>query len=329
MSNKLTTFIHEELGNVRMVTIDNKPYAVARDVAKGLEYSNVSDAVSRHCKGVVKFDTLTSGGIQTVNVIPKGDIIRLIVKAADQSINPVIQEKAQKMESWIFDTVIPAVIDTGHYEKPEYKLLLAMNDRILSLESKIDKRYKPQVNPGYIYKCAWNDYQRITGDESKRGMNGALNDYIGGVPYASQIRPVSVTDWVCKNIGTEVLEQFIADIDDGLIVKSKAGHWVNLGGYACNDVEWAKVLNEFDHKCAYCNASEDDVPLMPEHIIAQSVLSAVHPEKVDLIGNIVPACGKCNESKGTQDMVTWYRKHPEFSEYNLQKIQRYQYKYEV
>lgn len=59
---------------------------------------------------------LCNGGEQETNVIPEGDIIRLITKAADQSKNENIRAKAEKFESWIFDEVIPTVLRTGQYK---------------------------------------------------------------------------------------------------------------------------------------------------------------------------------------------------------------------
>ena len=114
MSN-IQIFSHEMFGEIRFVEYKGKPYAVARDVAITLGYSNPNDAITRHCKGVVKFDTLTNGGIQTLNIIPEGDIYRLIVKAADQSKNTEIRKKAEEFERWVFDVVLPTIRKTGGY----------------------------------------------------------------------------------------------------------------------------------------------------------------------------------------------------------------------
>ncbi len=54
---KLQIFNNEEFGRVRTAQIDDKPYFVATDIANALGYTNPRDAVSRHCKGVVKRDT--------------------------------------------------------------------------------------------------------------------------------------------------------------------------------------------------------------------------------------------------------------------------------
>lgn len=111
----LKIFENTEFGQVRMVEVNGKPYAVGVDVAKALEYAYPSQAICNHCKGIVKLTIPSAGGIQETNVIPEGDIYRLISKAADQSKNPVIKEKAERFESWLFDEVLPSIRKHGIY----------------------------------------------------------------------------------------------------------------------------------------------------------------------------------------------------------------------
>ena len=113
--NNLEIFENPEFGQVRMVEVEGKPFAVGIDVAKALEYANPSKAVLDHCKGVSKLGIPSAGGVQETNVIPEGDIYRLISKAADQSKNPVIKEKAERFESWLFDEVLPSIRANGSY----------------------------------------------------------------------------------------------------------------------------------------------------------------------------------------------------------------------
>jgi len=113
--NNLQIFDNPEFGQVRMIEIDGKHYAVGSDVAKALEYAIPHKAVRDHCKGVLTWNIPTSGGEQQVLVIPEGDIYRLIIKAADQSQNPRIQEKAERFERWLFDEVLPSIRQTGQY----------------------------------------------------------------------------------------------------------------------------------------------------------------------------------------------------------------------
>jgi prophage antirepressor-like protein len=79
----------------------------ASDVAKVLGYANTRDAISVHCKGVVKRDTLTSGGKQTINFIREPDLFRLMSHSK--------LPEAKKFETWIYETVLPSINHTGAY----------------------------------------------------------------------------------------------------------------------------------------------------------------------------------------------------------------------
>lgn len=108
--NELQIFNSGEFGEIRTIEIDGKPYFVGTDVAKALGYNNPRDAVSRHCKGVVKHDTPTSSGIQSMSYINEGDLYRLIMKSKLPS--------AEKFEAWVMDEVLPTIRKTGSYRKP-------------------------------------------------------------------------------------------------------------------------------------------------------------------------------------------------------------------
>lgn len=105
--NQVQLFTNGLFGSVRAVVIDEKAWFVATDVATSLGYKNKSDAISRHCKGVVKHDILTNGGNQEVNVINEYDVIRLIMKSK--------LPQAQEFEKWVIEEVIPSVLKTGSY----------------------------------------------------------------------------------------------------------------------------------------------------------------------------------------------------------------------
>jgi len=63
---------------VRTVQENGKVLFCGSDVAKALGYSNVNDAISRHCRATVKRSTPISGKMQDINFIPEGDVYRLI-----------------------------------------------------------------------------------------------------------------------------------------------------------------------------------------------------------------------------------------------------------
>ena len=101
MKNELNVFTSELFGSIRTVTVGDKPYFVAADIAKILGYARPGNAINTHCKGIVKHEMLTNGGIQSLNIIPKGDIYRLIARSK--------LPNAEKFEAWIFDEVLPSI----------------------------------------------------------------------------------------------------------------------------------------------------------------------------------------------------------------------------
>ena len=115
----LKLFQSPEFGQVRTVVNGSEIMFAATDVAKCLGYVNPRDAVAKHCKstGVAKCDVGVQTGtkadgtpsIQTVQMtfITKGNVIRLVASST--------LPQAEKVESWIFDEVIPQVLEHGGY----------------------------------------------------------------------------------------------------------------------------------------------------------------------------------------------------------------------
>ena len=104
-------FNNPEFGELRTIEEGDKIYFVATDAARMLGYAKPSNAVSAHCKGALKRGIPTSGGVQQMNVIPEGDLYRLIVNSELPS--------AEKFESWVFDEVLPTIRKTGSYSIPK------------------------------------------------------------------------------------------------------------------------------------------------------------------------------------------------------------------
>lgn len=107
LGQNLKEFFHKEFGAVRTVVLNGQVWFVGKDIVDGLGYKNTRDAISRHCKGVVKYDILTKGGKQSMTIINERDVVRLITRSK--------LEKAQEFESWVFDEVIPSVMNFGGY----------------------------------------------------------------------------------------------------------------------------------------------------------------------------------------------------------------------
>ena len=77
------------------------------------------------------------------------------------------------------------------------------------------------------------------------------------------------------------------------------------------DKLWRRWV-QFGHECAYCGANGD---LQVEHVIPISKGGEHH------LGNIVPACQRCNFSKGRANAEQWYRSQSFFSETRWTKLQ--------
>lgn len=114
MENKIEIFKNEAFGSLRTIEENGKIMFVASDVAKMLGYSNISDAISRHCRYVAKHDIPHPQGKSTleVNIIPEGDVYRLIAHSKLSA--------AEKFESWVFDEVLPTIRKTGSYIMPDF-----------------------------------------------------------------------------------------------------------------------------------------------------------------------------------------------------------------
>ena len=109
--NQMEIFKNPEFGSIRVVEENGRYLFCGTDVAAALGYSNPRDALRRHCKGVVKRDTLTDGGPQQLSFIPEGDVYRLIVHSRLPS--------AERFERWVFDEVLPSIRRHGAYITPE------------------------------------------------------------------------------------------------------------------------------------------------------------------------------------------------------------------
>ena len=109
-TSKVMVYEHPLFGKVRMFVENGKTWFCGTDIATSLGYSNPRDAIVRHCKshGVVNHDVIDSmGRTQQMKFISEGNIYRLTAKSQ--------MPKADEFESWIFDDIVPSVINTGSY----------------------------------------------------------------------------------------------------------------------------------------------------------------------------------------------------------------------
>ena len=149
MTNELQVFENPRFGAIRTLEEGGKVLFCGKDVCAALGYSNTRDALSRHCKGVVKRDTPTQSGIQELNFIPEGDIYRLAAKSELPG--------ADKFESWIFDDVLPSIRKHGAYISDKSKQM-AIEAKHMNARARVAAQWTKiagQVNiPEFKQICA-------------------------------------------------------------------------------------------------------------------------------------------------------------------------------
>jgi hypothetical protein len=73
------------------------------------------------------------------------------------------------------------------------------------------------------------------------------------------------------------------------------------------------IKSEFNQRCAYCGSKSKRLTL--DHVLASS------KGGINSWRNLVPACAKCNGSKGSKNLSDWYTLSlPCYSEQRLQRI---------
>ncbi|SOB48619.1 BRO-like protein [Lactococcus piscium] len=95
--------------DVRIITINNEPWFIGKDVADILGYSNSRKALSDHVddedKGVTKSDTL--GGNQNITIINESGLYSLILKSK--------KPEAKQFKRWVTSEVLPTIRKHGAY----------------------------------------------------------------------------------------------------------------------------------------------------------------------------------------------------------------------
>ena len=326
----MTTFHNGIFGNVRVVDHRNAPWFIAKDICDALEVKNTAQALIRlddDEKDVILNDT--PGGTQETSVVNEPGMYSLVLSSR--------KKEAREFKRWITHEVIPAIRATGKYDIRQNNVPAVIADDVRRQGNDISdiKAMLQQsgifdvfTNPRYSFYQYRYFYVTTTGDDSPRGFYDSIADYTGIVVPMSYNIKTTVIEWILNNIPMDYIKEFALGVKAGSIVRSDEGHWVNLNGYdsGCG-VEWEKTKRFFGNRCAYCG---EEAPLVPEHIVPQTVMSTVDPRRVDLVGsNVICSCSRCNGEKKASNMEEWFRHSKHFSKYRLGKIHEFQRMYRI
>ena len=109
MENKIKIFSNEDFGEVRTLTIDDKPYFVGKDVAEILGYANAPKAIRDHVDDEDKLTEriVLSGQNREVIFINESGLYSLILSSK--------MPNAKKFKRWATSEVLPTIRKTGGY----------------------------------------------------------------------------------------------------------------------------------------------------------------------------------------------------------------------
>lgn len=109
--NELQIFNNPEFGEIRTLDENGVPLFCGNYVAKALGYAVPRKALFDHCKGVLKRNIPTNGGIQEMSFIPESDIYRLVFSSKLPT--------AEKFTDWVTTEVLPSIRKHGAYMTPD------------------------------------------------------------------------------------------------------------------------------------------------------------------------------------------------------------------
>lgn len=130
-------FRNPEFGEVRILEENGEILFCGSDVAKALGYAVPRKALFDHCKGVLKRNTLTEGGVQEMSFIPESDLYRLVFSSKLPT--------AEKFTDWVTKEILPSIRRHGAYMTPDAleKALLSPDyllKVVTALKDETDKR---------------------------------------------------------------------------------------------------------------------------------------------------------------------------------------------
>lgn len=130
----LQIFNNSEFGAIGTLE-DNNGAALfaATDVARALGYANTRDAISRHCRCVVKCDVphpQAPNKTLEMSFIPESDLYRLVFSSKLPT--------AEKFTDWVTSEVLPSIRKSGHYMTPAALREAILNpDTVIQLAQQI------------------------------------------------------------------------------------------------------------------------------------------------------------------------------------------------
>lgn len=356
MTKEMTIVDQREIlgKNFRIYGDLENPKFLARDVAEWIDYD--SSKVGQLLSTIDEDEKETSpifysGQVRNMWFLTEDGLYEVLMQSHKPNAKKfkkqvkIILKSIRKHGAYMTEDVIQKAIANPEFvrqlamqikqEKDQSMVLVeSLSTKVESLEEKIDTMQQSLVFQPYIDPKArvtsYGTRFSIVVNQGKypRNFYDAIQDYFGIlVPRGDELPSnLKVYQYIIEKFDLDEVERFVCGVEQKLIVKSKAGHWVNRNGYNTNSVEWERTLRDFGYSCAYCGSTEG---IVAEHIVPYGTISKFNPELTNVVNNVVPSCPICNQSKYTHDMEQWYKRQRSFDPARLRKIKEHQKKYEI
>ena len=151
MSNSLI-FKNENLGEVRVIFIDNEPLFCLSDICRALNIQNPTDTANAikaefEAPRLNLYPLETAGGTQNFTMITEAQLYFVLMRSN--------KAEAKEFRKWVNTEVLPSIRKTGSYsQKPltqieilqsSVAILAEQEKKISLLENKTDDLYKEQL----------------------------------------------------------------------------------------------------------------------------------------------------------------------------------------
>ena len=140
MNNPIKIFEHDNLGQIRTLTIDGEPWFVGSDVASILGYEKTRNALSKHVdeEDALKRGIPTNGGIQNMTVINESGLYSLILSSK--------LPQAKAFKRWVTSDVLPSIRKHGAFITEEtLENMLNSNEFTASLLDALEEEHAKNI----------------------------------------------------------------------------------------------------------------------------------------------------------------------------------------
>lgn len=110
--NNLSVFNFDN-NQISAVIYEGKPAFVAVEVAQALGYNDEHQALNKHCKSLIRLDSVKTTDLgfgfrpKGIILIRESDVYRLVMRSKLPS--------SERFQDWVVEDVLPALRENGHY----------------------------------------------------------------------------------------------------------------------------------------------------------------------------------------------------------------------